>query len=944
MKDARECGKITTNSVGYSHATSHRLPKGYDDMVINRDQMMILIKGEDKTREIRDFAPDFAMGKMNVTYQNGRSYPYNLDAVEVLENPRVLDIDGQIVYVNNLPVYEPQQILDFKKYIRILQKNGYAMTVRPDELSLVGNGADNDYAQQILKYLRDISQYTTDDPAEDAYLKQEMEQLTMVHPDSVLGRYLNRLPVEDRTPDMDGIIFPFRFNLSQKAALENALTHSISVIEGPPGTGKTQTILNIIANLVAIQGKSVAVVSNNNEAVKNVIEKLEKNGYGFLTALLGKKTNQEAFFAHPPLPKVDGWDCQEEKEELVQIIESLNTRLNDLLKKDRQRAQLTQELQAWQLEQEHFEEYYSRQDVVEIHKLPMLKANADRIISFLAETSLAKERDYTQKFLYRLKMLLKYRGAFRQYQQQETSVLLVLERTFYRQQIRKLENEVVALENQLADASFDKLLEQHQQYSEKLFRKCLYQSHNALPKKNFTKKNFKACFDQFIRAYPVILSTTHALRRSIPQNYLLDTVIIDEASQVDLITGTLALSCCRNVIVVGDVKQLPQITDKKIEPKLQTAPPDLVYDYFRHSILSSLIGLYGNSLPREILREHYRCHPQIIEFCNQKYYDGELIPYTSPDLSENPLVLYRTAEGNHMRRVTHGDKKGSYNQRELDVTVEEILGDPAFMMDHDHIGFVTPYRKQADKAGNLLPHEIQSDTVHKYQGREKDLMILSTVLDNTWNGQRGLEFVDDPHMVNVAVSRAVKQFVLVTDHDLFYKKGKDIGDLIRYIQYSTLDDNVIESKVVSVFDLLYKQYAKKLIPLKAKMNSDARQQSEEILRVLLEEILAQPEYNRFSYTQGVLLRNLLNTVDFLSDEELLYVNNRASLDFVVYYKQDKSCKLVIEVDGFAFHENKPEQHRRDELKNSILAKYDIPLLRLATNGSGEREKIMRALE
>lgn len=47
-------------------------------------------------------------------------------------------------------------------------------------------------------------------------------------------------------------------------------------------------------------------------------------------------------------------------------------------------------------------------------------------------------------------------------------------------------------------------------------------------------------------------------------------------------------------------------------------------------------------------------------------------------------------------------------------------------------------------------------------------------------GQRGLEFVDDPHMVNVAVSRAVRQFVLVTDHDLFFKKGKNIGDLIRY--------------------------------------------------------------------------------------------------------------------------------------------------------------------
>ena len=546
--------------------------------------------------------------------------------------------------------------------------------------------------------------------------------------------------------------------------------------------------------------------------------------------------------------------------------------------------------------------------------------------------------------MYKLKMFIKYRGAFRKLQQQEASVLLLLERAFYQKQIQKLENDVASLEGQLNGASFDALLEQHQQVSEKLFRKCLYQSQSERTAGGFTKKNFKVKFQQFIEAYPIILSTTHALRRSIPQNYLLDYVIIDEASQVDLITGVLAFSCCRNVIVVGDTKQLPQITDQKIQAQLKNIPPEPVYNYFNHSILSSIIELYGDHLPRVVLREHYRCHPQIIEFCNQKYYDGKLIPYTNPGLSHTPLVLYKTAEGNHMRRVTHGEKKGTYNQRELDVTVKEILQNPDLAAENSQIGFVTPYRKQANLASNLLPDGIESDTVHKYQGREKDLMILSTVLDSSWQGQRGLEFVDDPHMVNVAVSRAIKQFVLVTDHDLFYKKGKNIGDLIRYMQYSTLDDNVIESQVVSVFDLLYKQYSKKLLPLKAKMDSAARYQSEEALRVLLEEILTQPQYDRFSYAREILLRNLLNTVENLSDEELAYVNNCASLDFVVYYKQDKSCKLVVEVDGFAFHENRPEQLRRDALKDAILKKYEIPFLRLATNGSRERERILQALE
>ena len=498
------------------------------------EKTMILVRGEDKTETVAAVSFDTASRKTQVTYIGGRSYSYNSANVLVLENPKNIDLNGRVAYINGMPVYDPRLILDFKNRIRIIQKNGTMQSVKPEELSLVENGSSDKNVQQILAYLREISRYTANDPAEEAFLKQEMDQLTFVHPESVLGQYLNRQPVENRTPPMDGIIFPFRFNLSQKSALENALTHSMSVIEGPPGTGKTQTILNILANLVAIHGKSVAVVSNNNEAVKNVIEKMTKKGYSFLTALLGKKKNQDAFFAELPVPHTDDWNCPEEKKELVQMIESLNVRLNTLLKLDRKRAQLKQELRAWQLEQEHFNEYYSRQNVVEIEKLPLLRANSDRIISFLAETSLAKEREYTEKLMYKLRMLIKYRGAFRKLQRQEASVLLLLERVFYQKQIQKLENDVESLEDQLNGTSFDALLEQHQHVSEKLFRKCLYQSHGGRTAGSFTKKNFKAKFRQFIEAYPIILSTTHALRRSIPQNYLLDYVIIDEASQVEL--------------------------------------------------------------------------------------------------------------------------------------------------------------------------------------------------------------------------------------------------------------------------------------------------------------------------------------------------------------------------------------------------------------------------
>lgn len=913
---------------------------------MNITTTMILIRGEDKTAEIESFSHDSSNKKVIIRFSHGsKSYSYSEKNVSIFENPAVIELGGRTAYVDNMPIYEPESILDFGERIRIIQYNGVARTVMPDSFSIVENGAGDANARQILEYFREIAKYTTNSPDEDAFLKQEMDRLTFIHPESVLGRYLAKKPIESRDRNRENIIFPFSFNLSQKTALEQALTNSVSVIEGPPGTGKTQTILNILANLTAVQKKSVAVVSNNNEAVKNVIEKLERKHYDFLAALLGKKENQEAFFSSMPVPEVEGWDCEETEEDLFESIRKWNTRLTTLMNKERRKAELEQEIRAWKMEQEHFEAYFNSQDVEAAIRLPLLCRTPEKILKFLAETTIAQERQQTEKILYRLKLFFKY-GVFsaKRLKRQEVSVLLTMQRRYYQLQIQRLEQQVTELNWDLKEGSFEDTKKKHQETSEKLFRKYLYKHYHNRSVPDFTKKNYKVRFSEFMEFYPILLSTTYALRRSIPQNYLLDYVIIDESSQVDLITGALAFSCCRNVIIVGDLKQLPQITDSKIKDRLTVQAPGKEYDYFSNSILSSVMAVYGEKLPSVTLREHYRCHPRIIEFCNQKYYQGQLIAYTKAEPDDCPLILYKTAEGNHMRRVNQGERKGVYNQREIDVIVEEILQNPLTENRYEDIGLVTPFRKQADKAAALVDSRIESDTVHKYQGREKNTMIMSTVLDSSGDARQNLAFVDDPQMVNVAVSRAIKQFILVTDHSLFFKNGEHIGDLIRYMQYNTLDENVIESQIVSVFDLLYQRYSERLLPLKAKMNEKVHYQSEEALRVLLEEILQQPDFSRYGYSQGVLLQNLLKDTTMLSAEEESFVRNRASLDFVVFYKQDKSCILVIEVDGFAFHENHQEQLRRDAMKDSILQKYRIPFLRLATNGSREREKIEEMLK
>jgi molybdopterin-guanine dinucleotide biosynthesis protein len=83
--------------------------------------------------------------------------------------------------------------------------------------------------------------------------------------------FLGKLDHQKKT--IDNLIFPFGINDSQQKAVETALNNQCTLIQGPPGTGKTQTILNLLANIY-MQRMTVAVISKNNSAVANVVEKL----------------------------------------------------------------------------------------------------------------------------------------------------------------------------------------------------------------------------------------------------------------------------------------------------------------------------------------------------------------------------------------------------------------------------------------------------------------------------------------------------------------------------------------------------------------------------------------------------------------------------------------------------------------------------------------------
>lgn len=110
-------------------------------------------------------------------------------------------------------------------------------------------------------------------------------------------------------------------------------------------------------------------------------------------------------------------------------------------------------------------------------------------------------------------------------------------------------------------------------------------------------------------------------------------------------------------------------------------------------------------------------------------------------------------------------------------------------MDDDDIGVTSPYRRQVDKATGALGEPVEVATVLRFQGRQKQVVILTTVLDETWRGRSGMKFVDDPRLINVAASRAARRFILVVDHGEL-PRSRCIRDLVGYIRFRSPDDAV----------------------------------------------------------------------------------------------------------------------------------------------------------
>ena len=910
--------------------------------MINPRSMAVLIRNRTTNQfEVQKVSEIRTSGeRIEILFSHSsKRYEYGRDRVRILRNPkRYVLREGEWVEANGNIWESATEVLAFAGYGDTWSRIFYRKQAGEDystypasQVRVITSAAENPAAAGVLRYWSAVvSRFPRDDPLVPGY-----EKLAFVHPESALSSFLNGSPIESQAQDITPI-FPFRCNLSQRAAVEKALISSVSVIEGPPGTGKTETILNLIANIISVQHKTVGIVSFGNAAVDNVRDKLHKLGFGHVIGNLGRREKREEFFAGQAardrqVAQLLAW--VPDRPDLEQLTD-LGKRLRRLQGAERIRAERREALDAHRLELRHFEDHLHRDELPDLTGLPLLRRSANRVLDYLAESEMELAGIHSGP-LRRIRKYFRY-GSVRVLDPADTGVVLRLQLAYYHKRIAELEREIGRVDDELRRANFEQISRQHQQLSAQFLHFELASRYRESRSTRYSADSYRrgATFNEFIKDYPALLSTCHSLRASIADGYLLDYLIIDEASQVNLLLAGLAMSCARNVVVVGDQRQLPPIP---VDAANGLTPPAPAYDCQRN-LLDSLSELYGATLPRTLLCEHYRCDPVIIGFCNKKFYGGELIPYTSSG-GERPMIVVRTVEGNHMRQYREG---GRSNQREVDVIVEEVIPEYCPDVARSDIGVTSPYRHQAAKAADVLD-QTEADTVHKFQGRQKKVVILTTVLDETWRGRTGMPFVDDPQLINVAVSRAIQRFILVTNYDML-PTSRHIRDLVGYIRYHSPGEDVVDSTVVSVFDLLYRAYSQRLRPLATRLRKELRYPSEDIIWTVLHDIIAEQRYAHLTVGFQVLLRNLLPDLGGLTRAQLAYVQHRASVDFVVYNQVTNQPLLAIEVDGFAFHENNPDQQARDALKNEIMHAHQMPLLRLSTTGSREHQRIRQELD
>ena len=617
------------------------------------------------------------------------------------------------------------------------------------------------------------------------------------------------------------------FNEDQRKAIEVAInTPDIALIMGPPGTGKTTVIKAIIARFEEYYKKyndkkipKILVTSFQHEAVENVIVDLDGNGLPS-DRKGGKRDGQDK----------RGQSIKAWRNKMGEYIDS---EVKELVPEETKTIKLRDEIFAWNAKgKDAAEGFELLRLAAEGCRLQLSKQLNEEINELLSralgptgysvndvEAIIDEEQEEIRKVLFA------QRTSMEAYEDDGKRQAFALKQLILQDVIAN-NQDTEFIDNMLADKGKDKnsfneyvkgveALKKRFSVKEKVntaistedaIEQCLKQMDSELEQQRLKKlenrdeatayilKNYLDAIqdekevERIINKYSNVTAATCQQAMEVgrfAQNYTYDLVIVDEAARANPLDLLIPMSMGRQVILVGDHKQLPHMLDPEVVKQFEKDERLQELDILQKSLFERLFDMFDDNSQAvkrtAMLSKQYRMHPMIGEFASMEFYNKQLdssevnieTKQANLEMYNNQPIAWINLDKNKygMESGGHSKFRDSEAKRVVEETRKVLAKDPK-----KTVGIITFYRKQSELILKLIETEltdIQRDqvevgTVDAFQGKEFDVVFLSCVRANVNdidNRRKRIGHLDDQSRLCVSFTRARQQLVVTGDRD-----------------------------------------------------------------------------------------------------------------------------------------------------------------------------------
>lgn len=680
-----------------------------------------------------------------------------------------------------------------------------------------------------------------------------------------------------------------KINIDQMRVVYNSMVNHVTYVKGPPGTGKTETIFNVLLSAYA-NDKTVLVCSNNNHPVNDIFKKMD----GSLS--IKKPFAAEAEKIIFPIIRLgNNTEMQETLNELREIMNFVSKHEKSKVQEELTEASKNKSLSGFVELRDLLMEYESQID---------LRDRIDTLMKIRNLTTINQINSKLDDQIAIYQMKLKHSKAIKDEDVLKYAISASEDRNFQNYvyyssllRFKRLSNETYKDLREILDIKDPEIAVGQ-------FNKYLRNDTNLR---------------RFLAVFPIVICTNLSCEKLGTPKPQFDLVIMDESGQCNTATSLIPIVRGTDLLLVGDTNQLQPVT--VIE---QNVNEDLMerygvgeeYDYVHNSILSTMLRKDNNS-KNILLRYHYRCGQKIASFVNQRFYEQQLKLLNE---KSGDLVYY------NVKNTFNPNARNAYKEEAAQIA--KIITNNGYK----DVGIITPFVNQAALVNDYLIklgiNDVRAGTIHTLQGSEKSVIIMSAAL--SWKtGKKTMDWIKNNHeLINVGVTRAKDKFVFVGDKEAIDKlSGDETNDIKVLSDYVYKNGEIVVPKSDAVISYDF--------------SNDSKNEKDFFDTV-------QPYFNRrgskFRIERNVPVKDAIKSIN---PDDLKLIGKK-EFDVVVQvsgglFNRQYRTIVVFEIDG-GEHIGSRRTAALDRAKEKICAEYGIRLIRIPNSAVKDYESIISLFE